>query len=436
MQMKLFPIVLAMLSVSLYSCNSDSSSTAVDSSVAVNDSGMAVTDSVPVIDHELKPGRSPSGVITEIPLLDSATVEAWQPKYFPPSRIVKVKMLANQFTPEEVFLELLRRAGKLGKDTTVPAPYNKTYTWPKAHAMARKNKVLHDLELKDVQSLYEMLGIRFGRRVIYDLDDREEVMYNCDDLANPNPLRRDMCCGISVAAVIPSYLLTHVPQGHYTLSGFSFFGEGVMHCDQEAFIAQPAAAKCSAFVYDSVTLVTTAHDLTENSIKRYSFVFDYISLPGGQQYKTVFPESCVYKAKSARFVQGMDMCIITLDKKIDPRRKPVFSTQKPASNDTFYVIGCPMGIPLKMAGKAAILDNNADPHFFKINSDTYRGNSGSPVFNARTHQIEGFLVEGEKDFQGLDGVECSIVLNCGTPACSNRGEKVIRTSYFMQSFKK
>ena len=37
-------------------------------------------------------------------------------------------------------------------------------------------------------------------------------------------------------------------------------------------------------------------------------------------------------------------------------------------------------------------------YYFTANLDTYRGNSGSPVFNAITHKVEGVLVRGEQDF--------------------------------------
>jgi len=37
-------------------------------------------------------------------------------------------------------------------------------------------------------------------------------------------------------------------------------------------------------------------------------------------------------------------------------------------------------------------------YFFKTDLDTFGGNSGSAVFNARTNLIEGILVRGDVDF--------------------------------------
>ncbi|WP_420540401.1 S46 family peptidase (plasmid) [Paenibacillus polymyxa] len=43
---------------------------------------------------------------------------------------------------------------------------------------------------------------------------------------------------------------------------------------------------------------------------------------------------------------------------------------------------------------AAVRDNPPNA-FFVANLDTYGGNSGSPVFNSDTHEVEGILVRGE-----------------------------------------
>jgi hypothetical protein len=58
------------------------------------------------------------------------------------------------------------------------------------------------------------------------------------------------------------------------------------------------------------------------------------------------------------------------------------------------------------------------------NLDTYGGNSGSPVFNATNHQVEGILVRGENDF--VTNGSCYVSLVCPTTGC--RGEDVTRCS--------
>ena len=86
-----------------------------------------------------------------------------------------------------------------------------------------------------------------------------------------------------------------------------------------------------------------------------------------------------------------------------------------------HVIGHPVGLPAKVAGGAIVRDNTPNP-FFVANLDTYGGNSGSPVFNSRTHRVEGILVRGERDFVARGN--CTVSFVCPTTGC--RGEDVTR----------
>jgi hypothetical protein len=70
--------------------------------------------------------------------------------------------------------------------------------------------------------------------------------------------------------------------------------------------------------------------------------------------------------------------------------------------------------------------NNAPAAFFVANLDTYGGNSGSPVFNSNTREVEGVLVRGETDFATQGG--CQVSLVCPTSGC--RGEDCTRTTEF------
>ena len=69
--------------------------------------------------------------------------------------------------------------------------------------------------------------------------------------------------------------------------------------------------------------------------------------------------------------------------------------------------------------------NTADGYFV-ANLDTYGGNSGSPVFNSDTHEVEGILVRGERDFVQAGG--CTVSLVCPDTGC--RGEDCTRVTRF------
>ena len=100
---------------------------------------------------------------------------------------------------------------------------------------------------------------------------------------------------------------------------------------------------------------------------------------------------------------------------------------KVADDEKVYVLGHPSGLPLKYAPGAQVRGND-DPSFFVANLDTYGGNSGSPVFNERTGEVEGILVRGETDY--LQVGNCRISNACPTSGC--RGEDVTRASEFVE----
>lgn len=94
------------------------------------------------------------------------------------------------------------------------------------------------------------------------------------------------------------------------------------------------------------------------------------------------------------------------------------------------MIGHPVGLPLKVADDAVVSDPGDGQTYFEANLDTYGGNSGSAVFNARTGLIEGILVRGAQDFKkGAGDCVVSNVLP-GTPG----GESVTKINDSLLSF--
>ena len=114
-----------------------------------------------------------------------------------------------------------------------------------------------------------------------------------------------------------------------------------------------------------------------------------------------------------------DYAIIKLDRPVTGVKPLRFRKKgKVRSGAKLYVIGHPDGIPMKVTDGAKVrsfiklnlsmpedfffekhdfYDNRSD--VFVANLDMFAGNSGSPVFNARTGLVEGILVEGEDDYK-------------------------------------
>ncbi len=92
-----------------------------------------------------------------------------------------------------------------------------------------------------------------------------------------------------------------------------------------------------------------------------------------------------------------------------------------------FVLGHPSGLPTKFADGANVRDNSLAPSFL-ANLDTYGGNSGSPVFNAQTREVEGILARGEADFVIRKKCRASLVCPRSSNECA--GEVVVRTAEF------
>lgn len=353
----------------------------------------------------------------------------------------KVTALAKAYQPKEAYVEILRRAGKMRGDTSLPPGYEKYYQLTELKSILIKNRplnLLSDLESIDV---YKKVCATYGINAIRgDNDDREEVVYNTSDLSNPNPQRKDMRNGRCVAAAIPWDMLSPTPGGRFKLQNYPTFQKQANLCAEEPYSNQPAAAGFTVFAVNDSTLITAGHCLDSNMLKRYYFVFDYI-MDTQHQAPQYFAEANVFIAtKIIPYydpAHNQDVCIIRVNKKIDPRRIAALSQQSAVNNsNTYYVIGTPGGIPFKLAGKAKIMENT-NPAYFLLNCDTYDGNSGSPVFNTRTDTIEGLLISGTNDFEpNVLNITCQLSVVCPFDKCpGSKGEKILRTSQFLHLIK-
>lgn len=74
-----------------------------------------------------------------------------------------------------------------------------------------------------------------------------------------------------------------------------------------------------------------------------------------------------------------------------------YSPQKGAQ---LYMIGHPLGLPKKITPNGQIIHpGNLRRRRFITTLDAYAGNSGAPVFSCDKHEVVGFLVGGEADFE-------------------------------------
>jgi V8-like Glu-specific endopeptidase len=214
-------------------------------------------------------------------------------------------------------------------------------------------------------------------------------------------------------------------------------------CPGEPFGDQPVGAFCSGTLVGEDLVMTAGHCITDEAkCADTKLVFGYRASAQGK-YETTVPSSDVYTCKkivkrdltdgflSALFHNyvsggpGPDFAVIQLDRKVAGRKPlPIDRGGKAKVGDPLFVIGHPVGLPVKVADNATV--RNTDPKYFYLaDLDTFGGNSGSAVFSANTNKIVGILVRGDRDFEpGPAG--CNITTRM--PQNGGRGEAVTKMS--------
>lgn len=186
---------------------------------------------------------------------------------------------------------------------------------------------------------------------------------------------------------------------------------GAQVCKDEKFAYQPTLADCTGFLVGEDLLLTAGHCMIESmgevvqdkstpACEENSWMFDYASEKGSIQINGI-DKSKMYncsKVVFGRLDQKGDFALVKLDRKVTGRHPLKFRKSGSVQRgQSLFVIGNPSGLPLKYASGAKVVDNQYS-QFFSANLDTFGGNSGSPVFNAETYEVEGILVRGRDDY--------------------------------------
>ncbi|MBL7665353.1 MAG: trypsin-like peptidase domain-containing protein [Bacteriovoracaceae bacterium] len=276
-------------------------------------------------------------------------------------------------------------------------------------------------------------------KVIYGADNRVDAMNSYDNAQRY--LAR------STVAMIPANAISrHNANSLYgVIKGVSLrdrlgidpmTGQKVTQlCKDERFGMQPTAANCSGFMISDDMIATAGHCMQSMEMCRDNYwVFDYFA-KGEFDTEVIVPASSVYRC--ARVIKQAfdgetlnDYAIIQLDRKVTDR--PPLKLRASGSimyQENVFVIGYPTGLPGKVADTAWVTNNyGGKGKYFATNLDTFGGNSGSAVFNARTYEVEGILVRGDTDYFFDQSAQCIRPYQCNlfpNDKC-NMGEHVTR----------
>lgn len=264
--------------------------------------------------------------------------------------------------------------------------------------------------------------------VIYGEDSRQDVFETNHDFLKT--------MARSMAAQIPESEFSEFGGNHYTLLHHTMADEG--KCSTERFFNQQQSSNCTGFLITSNLLVTAGHCVRNKvECQRSIWVFDYANYESEQSLFT-FKQNQVYRCK--KIIKNAkdettddDYAVIEIDRKIVDR--PYFKMRrkdKISSDAILTVMGFSDGLPLKISSGAVIRDNS-NPYYFRMNSDTYGGNSGSPVIDEKTGLVEGILVRGDTDFTYNTDLKCSQSVVRGEN--EGRGEDATRVTNIKMNLK-
>lgn len=174
---------------------------------------------------------------------------------------------------------------------------------------------------------------------------------------------------------------------------------GLRHnmCSCERFYEQEAGAYATAFLVAPDLVATAAHVISR--LDRRCFVFGFhvkdsraqVELPATQVY-----EAAEIVGMSLDTSTGADWAVVRLGRKVadDVPIPRIRRDGRVAEGQRLYTIGHPGGLPAKFAEGGQVLSNASDAYFV-ADLDARCHSSGSPVFNADDHAIEGIVVRGE-----------------------------------------
>lgn len=203
-------------------------------------------------------------------------------------------------------------------------------------------------------------------------------------------------------------------------------------CSDERFAESLSVESCTGFLIAPDLVATAGHCFMSNyDCDKRAVVFGVTEESSTKDGHNISPKN-VYQCKEivTKFYTGNpadDFAIIRLDRKAS-KIKSLKLRQKGAINinEKVFMLGHPLGMPM-MISKVARVRDNSDEVVFRADLDSFKGNSGSPVFNKETLEVEGILVGGQEDFI-LDQIQnCNRYQTYNPTSKTNiKGEDVMR----------
>jgi V8-like Glu-specific endopeptidase len=248
-------------------------------------------------------------------------------------------------------------------------------------------------------------------KVIYGQDNRQDVF----EVTNSLHLK----LAKSTASLISKRSLSSQHGAFYANRVQTLAQSRTNVCASENYADQPVLSHCSGFLVSPDTMISAGHCYdSATACKESVWVFDYKMNNASSINLDMIQKKNVYECErviKSKFRDGEDYSIIKLKRKVVGRTPLKFRKSGKVSPRTkLLVIGSPSGLPLKVADGGTVLDNSGKFQFL-TSLDTFKGNSGSPVFNSKTGLVEGILVSGKIDYvpaRAYDMNSCNVLNTC------------------------
>jgi len=250
--------------------------------------------------------------------------------------------------------------------------------------------------------------------------------------------------GSATAVLIRRSDLVDLGNGTFQLNAGSFawwyeqldpLGTGNALCPDEPFGDQPLAGMGTGVLVASDLMATAGHCISCDRDSSVAVVFDFV-MEDEFTATTTFRADQVYGIDEViGYQEGYpDWGLVRLDRRVVGRTPlPLRRSGQVSNGQPLVVIGHPWGLPRKYDAEATVRQNT-EPTFFQANLDTYQGNSGSPVINLDSMQVEGIVCRGMDDFVEDTALGCDRSLVCPDAGCPSgdgaQWEDVTRATAF------
>jgi hypothetical protein len=297
-----------------------------------------------------------------------------------------------------------------------------------AAARETPNEELSQFSIQELldELLIKAREIKEKSKAVWVVDDRKDL-FEIED----KELKKNANC---VALICHENNLINKKRGRSTFD-VKNYGKFFNLCDTEPFRPQPVLSGwlCTGFLVKEDIIATAAHCVNEKNIRDLRIVFGYRMLDSQNAVEEI-PDKNIYQCvdiiKKTYTGENAepDWALVKLDRKVEGQAVAALSKEDIYHGQHAYVIGYPLGLPLKLAPGAQVCDISET--CFAATLDIYSGNSGSPVFCNETHEVIGMVMHGDnRDFRWTKKGMLSVIYP--NLEMKTRGPQCTRVSEFI-----